>query len=340
MDDYVLIGHELMRIRELPRNPDDDCQFYAINGQRVGYLGTTPTFHAQDSPMFKVAIHPPGTSFPPNGMPLVPVWYLNDDGGPGFGKDSRLRLILPPMATTKCVFWIRAGFGGPDFSYRLTIRPPRPDFRVRFGPTSPSVGKGASVPITVTVDRIDEFDDPVQIRLENLPAGFSAPPTFIEAGHISTTFALFADSNATSPATKHSPLKIVATTKIAGHDVNREAFGGVPKVIDPGDIVTTTAQSAITIKPGHEARLFVRVDRRNGFKGRIPLDVLGLPHGVRVLHVGLNGILVTERDTSREIFLYAEPWVQPMQHPFVVLARREGKNTEHGARSVLLKIEK
>jgi hypothetical protein len=30
--------------------------------------------------------------------------------------------------------------------------------------------------------------------------------------------------------------------------------------------------------------------------------------------------------------------VQPTAHPFVVLARREGKNTEHAAHSVLLKI--
>ena len=86
--------------------------------------------------------------------------------------------------------------------------------------------------------------------------------------------------------------------------------------------------------------MLVKVERRNGFKGRIPLDVLGLPHGVRVLHIGLNGILVTERDTEREVFLYAEPWVKPMEHPFVVLANREDKKTQHAAKSVLLKIEK
>ena len=30
--------------------------------------------------------------------------------------------------------------------------------------------------------------------------------------------------------------------------------------------------------------------------------------------------------------IYAEPWVKPMEHPFVVLAKREGKNTEHAAK--------
>ena len=38
--------------------------------------------------------------------------------------------------------------------------------------------------------------------------------------------------------------------------------------------------------------------------------------------------------------LYAEPWVKPMEHPIVVLARSEGKNTEHAAPSVMLKVQK
>ena len=63
-----------------------------------------------------------------------------------------------------------------------------------------------------------------------------------------------------------------------------------------------------------------------------------MPHGVRVLNVGLNGILVTERDTSREVTLYCEPWVRPTDHPIVVLARREGKNTDHAARAVTLRV--
>ena len=75
-----------------------------------------------------------------------------------------------------------------------------------------------------------------------------------------------------------------------------------------------------------------------GFRGRIPLDVRGLPHGVRVLDIGLNGILVNENETRRTMVIYAEPWVRAQSHPIVVFARREGKNSEHAAKSVLLKI--
>jgi len=340
IDDYVMVGNELMRIRALPKNPDDDCQFYAVGGQRVGYLGTTPSHHALGTPMFKVSIHPPGSTFPPNGMPLFPIYWRNDDGGAGFGKDSKL-IFTPPADG---VYYARVrdarGQSGSDYAFRLTIREPRPDFAVRFNPTAPSVWRGGSLPITVTVDRFDEFAGPVQVRLDNLPPGFSAPATFVEGGQTSTAFALFADATAKNPNAKQPPIKLVATATIAGKSVTKEVTGGVPKVVEPGDIVTTTSSSVVKVRPGHEARLLVHVERRNGFKGRIPIEVTGLPHGIRVLDIGLNGILITERDTAREIVIYAEPWVKPMEHPIVVLAKREGKNTEHGAGSVLLRVEK
>ena len=82
----------------------------------------------------------------------------------------------------------------------------------------------------------------------------------------------------------------------------------------------------------------VKVERRDGFAGRIPVEVRGLPYGVRVLDIGLNGILITEKETTRTIVIYAEPWVEPTEHPFVVLARSERKGTEHAAKSVLLRV--
>ena len=95
----------------------------------------------------------------------------------------------------------------------------------------------------------------------------------------------------------------------------------------------------MSIVPGQPAKLTVSIERKNGFKGRVPLEVKGLPHGVRVLDIGLNGILVNENETTRTIVIYAEPWVQAADRPFVVLVRREGKNTEHAARSVMLKVQ-
>jgi hypothetical protein len=219
----------------------------------------------------------------------------------------------------------------------LTIRRPRPSFTVSFSPTNPPVWKGGAIPITVAADRTDEFEGPIDIRLENLPPGFSAPATTIPAGENRATFALWADANAVTPA-KPVSLKLVARAKINGKELVRKVTGGMPRVVEPGDIVTATAQSEVTVRPGKQVRLLVKVERRNGFTGRIPLDVRGLPYGVRVLDIGLNGILITEKETSRTVVIYCEPWVKPTTHPFVVLARSERKGTEHAAKSVLLKV--
>jgi len=176
------------------------------------------------------------------------------------------------------------------------------------------------------------------VQLEGLPAGLEAPATTIEAGQTTTAFALHADAGATIPP--NSKLKLVARATIGGKEIRHEALGALPKLIESGDIVTRTSTSEITIKPGQESRFFVEVDRRGKFAGRVPVEVRGLPHGVRVLNIGLNGILITERESRREVFLYAEPWVKPMERPIVVLARSEGKNTEHAAKAVLLKVMK
>ncbi len=339
MDDYVYAGNELLRIDALPRNPDDDCRFASKNGQRLGFLGTTPTFISQGTPMYRVTVHPPGTTFPSNGMPLITLYYRNDDGGPGYGKDSHLTFDPPADGEYQVRVTDARGLGGMEYAYRLTVRPPHPDYTVAFSPSSPAVSKGAAVPVTVTAQRLDGYDGPIAVRLENLPPGLHAPATTIPAGEDSTAFALFADPSATLPA-KPLALKLIAKATLDGREVAREAAGGNVQLIEPGDLVTKTQQSEVTLRPGGDVAVTVTIERRNGFGGRVPVEVRGLPHGVQVLDVGLNGILITEKETTRTFVLHAEPWVQPTEHPFVVLTKREGMNAEHAARSVLLKVVK
>ena len=339
VNDYLLVGEELMRINQLPKGPDDDCQFFTRAGQRLGYLGTTPTHHPLGETMYKVAIHPPGAQFAPNGLPVVTLTYRNDDGGPGFGKDSRLVFDAPADGEYQVRVGDSRGQGGPLYAFRLTIRTPRPNFNIAFNPTAPTVTKGGAAPITATADRIDDYDGPIEVHLDNLPPGFSAPSTTIPAGENSTVFALFADPMATAPAGA-APLKLIAHATINGQDVAREAAGVLPKLSEPGDIVTTTEQTEVTLAPGGDVRVTAKVQRRNGFAGRIPVEVQGLPHGVRVLDVGLNGILITEKETTRTFVIHAEPWVEPMTHPFVVAAKQEGKNVEYAEKSVLLQVKK
>ncbi len=337
--DLLYADGELMRIQAMPRGPDDDCLFFQVGGKRVGFLGTTPAFHAFGNTLYRVEPHPPGTTFAPNGMPVFTLFHRNDDGGPGFGADSYLAFDPPADGIYQVKVRDARGAGGPTHAYRLTVRPPRPDFAVRVSPESAAVWKGGGVPLTITVTRTDGFAGPVRVRFAGLPPGFHAPDTTVEADLTTATVSLFADADAAAPP-KAGAFKVTAGATIGGRDVVRDASLGVPTLADGADLVTTVGQSEVVLAPGRETKFVVAVERRNGFAGRVPLDVLGLPHGVRVLNVGLNGILVTERETSREVTLYAEPWVEPTSRPFVVLAKREGKKAEHAARSVLLRVAK
>lgn len=338
IDDYLYVDGELMRILDLPKGPDDDCQFYQVSGRRTGFLGTTPAHHSQGSPMYKVEIHPSGTSFPPNGLPVFPIYYRNDDGGSSFGKDSFMIFEAPADGTYQIRVTDARGAAGPTYAYRVTVRPPKPDFTFSFNPTAPAVWKNGGVPVNVTIDRNDGFDGLVHLQLEGLPSGFYAPPTFIEPCQTTTAFTLFANADAIVPP--NTQLKLVARTMIGGKDVIHEASGGMPTLREGGDLVTRTRVPEVIIKPGQETRFVVDIERQGNFAGRVPVDVRGLPHGVRVLNIGLNGILITEKETSREVVLYAEPWVKPMEHPIVVLSRSEAKGTEHASKAVMLKVVK
>lgn len=338
IDDYLYANGELSRIVAMPRNPDDDCQFYQTAGKRIGFLGTTPVHHSQGSVMYKVEIHPPDRTFPPNGLPQFTIYYRNDDGGPGLDKDSFLLFDPPADGIYQVRIADARGAAGPSYGYRVTVRPPRPDFTVSFAPTSPVVWKGGGTPIGVTIARTDGFDGPVRLKLEGLPAGFSAPETSIEGGQTSTAFTLYAESVAQAPV--QTRLKLVASAVINGKTTIHEAQGGMPRLVEPGDLVTRTSTQEVALRPGQESRFAVEITRNGKFTGRVPVEVRGLPHGVRVLDIGLNGILITERESSREVVLYAEPWVQSMVHPIVVLAKVEGRNADHAARPVFLKIAK
>jgi hypothetical protein len=127
---------------------------------------------------------------------------------------------------------------------------------------------------------------------------------------------------------------------IGGKKAEHVSNAIVPKLGKTADLVASTEQPEVTLQPGGETRITLNIERKNGFTGRVPLDVRGLPHGVRVLDVGLNGILIIPGETKRTFVLYAEPWVKPVDHPIVVFARREGKPEEYAAPSVLLRIKK
>src|SRR6185436_18170410 len=98
-------------------------------------------------------------------------------------------------------------------------------------------------------------------------------------------------------------LKVVGRATINGRPVSHEAetteLVSVVALAPKPDLVVTTDAKRIELAPGKEVTLTVKVERRNGFTARVPVSVMNLPHGVRVDDVGLNGVMITEQETSR-----------------------------------------
>ncbi|GIW86313.1 MAG: hypothetical protein KatS3mg108_0637 [Isosphaeraceae bacterium] len=348
--DYLLLGRELIRLHELPRNPDDDAVLWGLGpprnntGQRVAALETTPEHHPMGQPIYKVELHPPGVSLPPGGIAPVTLYYRNDDGGPGFDKDARLTFDAPEAGRYIVRIEDSRGHGSSQHGYHLVVRPARPDFRVAPEIEDVNIARGSATVVPVSLTRIDGFDGPVDVWVEGLPPGITATPARIEAEQF-TADLLFEAAEDAPPFPEGNWILVARSvaTDSAWPDMEHRVDPGGPDrgwitVTPPPNLRLQFAPESLEIRPGEEVTMTLAVERRNGFEGRVPIEVRNLPFGVRVLDIGLNGVLITEQQTERVIRLYAEPWVKPQQRPFYAVATCEPAGTTHPARPIRLTV--
>jgi WD40 repeat protein len=347
--DHVVVGRELMRIHELPRGPDDDAVFWGLGntrnnvGERVALLETTPEHHPQGQPIYEVELHPPGATFPPGGVAPLVLDYRNDDGGPTLGKDARLTFDVPGDGTYLVRVEDVRGLGGPEFGYHILVRPQRPDFRITLATETPNIPRGGALVVPVNLTRLDGFDGPVDVRVENLPSGITATGTRIEADQYTADLLLQAATDA--PSFPEGRWKVIAEgTPQPGRapithvlEPGGPAAGAITVVENP-NLRVAFAPESVSIRPGQEVTMTLGVERGEAFKGRVPIDVRNLPFGVRVLHVGLNGVLITETQTERTITLFAEPWVKPKERIFCAVAKCEAAGTDHSSGPIRLVV--
>ena len=340
--DYLMIGDELDRIAVIPDQPDADIETEGAEGMRIAFLGTSPDVHAINTPVYKAEILPAGAKFPPNGLPVFQLTWRNDDGGPGYGADSKLDFVAPEDGDYILHLQDVRALEGPDYAYRLTIRDANPDYRLEADPDNPNISRGGSIPISVKADRLPGYEGPIEIQVQGLPPGVTAGTAMIPAGQTSTVVLLSAGSNASAGALP-SPIKIVGHASVAGHDLVRVANAEAPlqlaSVIPPPDVLVTAEPTQLALQPGKSVTVTLHVQRQNGFKGRVPCSVENLPPGVRVVNVGLNGVLVTESQSSRTVTLHAEDWAKPITQPVYVVGRVESNSpTMHPSAPILLQV--
>ena len=326
--DYLLAGTEIMRISALPKGPDEDVFMESFQGQRLAYFGTSPEAHALDLPVYKVHMYPPGKQFTPNGLPLVRLYARNDDGGPGNGKDSYLQFTAPAEGDYIAKLSDVRGQGGDKYAYRLNVRPLRPDFRLSVNPRNPNVPLGGSIPVQVVALREDGFDGKIDVTIEDLPKGLRAAPATIMPGQDSTVLLISSDANA--QIEEAAPLKVMGKTaagrETIAHYANPEDKLKFIALMPKPDVVMHALTKEVTLEPGGTAEISVRIDRQNGFGGRVPVELENLPPRVFVSDLGLNGVLITEDEKERSFKIQALPNTEPGDQWLYVSGRVETRS--------------
>jgi hypothetical protein len=99
------------------------------------------------------------------------------------------------------------------------------------------------------------------------------------------------------------------------------------------DILMTAETKEITLEPGGSAEITVSIARQGDFRGRVPVEVRNLPPRVRVLDVGLNGVLLNETNPRRS-FTDALPNAEPVDQLIYVsgaIETRSGQQNSYAA---------
>lgn len=323
LNEYMYVQGEVCRVFRMPQGPDSELLLYQFGGQRRNYFDTSPTSHALGDSCYTVEPHAPHDKIVPNGLPVFPIYFANDDEMERkLGRDSRITFTAPADGVYLARVSDVRGFGGDRFVYRLVARQPKPDFDVRLTDPNPTVARGSGQRLTFFVDRHDGFDDDISIDVAGLPPGFSvSTPLMIQAGHRDARAVLNAAADAAPPSAEvWRQVKITAQAAIAGQTVRKEVGGlGQVKLADKPNLLVRLEPAELTITPGTTITATLKVER-NGFNDRVQFDVENLPHGVIVDNIGLNGVLIPEGQSERQVFLSCARWVPDIDRMFYARA--------------------
>jgi dipeptidyl aminopeptidase/acylaminoacyl peptidase len=363
LNQYMYLGGEVCRLFQAPRGPDSGYDFYTGRGKRRTYFGTSATVHANDEPVYIVEAYRPGTKLVDNGLPVFPLYFSNDDDGEReLGSDSRLTFTAPADGDFLVRVSDTLGRGGKDYKYTLTIRPPKPDFKVSLS-VNKTIPAGSGQRLSVNVDRIDGFNGEIRIDVTGMPRGFGATsPMIVEADHLTQRGVVTVDSWVTStvfpnakgkkgtrrgkqrlkrPVVARKPVHwsrvtITATAWIHGKKLVKTLPSFGPIRVSPRPKVTVrlvpdpTAKPQAGVKTGELAMrpgttmTAMLIVERHGYNGDLKFDVDHLPHGVIVDNIGLSGILVRAGETKRRIYLTAAKWVAPTTRKIDAVAQGQG----------------
>jgi len=342
LNELLYAGGEVVKLWLYPRGPDSGFKVYPGAGTRFTFFDTTATTHALNEPAWIVRELADGEPAVPNGLPVFPIFYTNDDeASRQSGKDSLV--TFTSKSDGRYLIRVRdaRGQSGENYKYKLTLRRPMPRYQLRVEQKEVTLRPGVGTEFEVAVNRFDGCEGDIQISTEGVPEGVRlSQPFSIQAGQARAVGLL------------HLPTESVATTKEFTIQITSHAMFGNRKVLDDQKIALLVKVSdkpvmqlkvvakdqgeaapfltELEIRPGQTISANVVIERGEN-KGDISFggDDSGrnLPHGCYVDNIGLSGLLIPAGQSVREVFITAAPWVAPQTRLFHLRAKVDGNPT-------------
>jgi hypothetical protein len=211
-----------------------------------------------------------------------------EDKGSGLNThhaDSYFSTVLPTNGTYYLWLGDAQRKGGPEYSYRLRLSPPQPDFALRVVPSSLNVRAGGSVPLTVYALRKDGFTNQVALVLDGAPAGFKLTGDFIPAGQNQVQVTLTAPPTASAESVS---LSLQGSAVVQGQVRMRKA-------VPAEDMMQAFAYRHLVPAKELEVAVLKRPNPRAVMKILSATPVRIPPGGTARIEVGLPGPRIAER---------------------------------------------
>ncbi len=349
INELLYSGGEVVKLWLYPRGPDSGFTVYPGVGSRDTYFDTTPISHALGEPAWIVRELGPEETPLPNGLPVFPIYYENDDDATRtLKKNSRLLFRVPKDGR----YYVRVrdsrGLQGDDFAYTLSLRPQQPDFRLKSSTQALTLSPGSGVEFSVSAERLDDFKGSVRLELEGVPEGIVvSQPLEIQAEQL-TAIGTFYLPEDLAEVPSSFEVKVRGIAIIEGQrQVRRLAKSFSVKTsrqsllqtrVVARDAVASPEITELVIRPGQTISTFIAVERGEE-QDDLPYGKedsgRNLPHGIFVDNIGLSGLVIKPGQSTREVFITAAPWVQPQQRPFHLRSTLKGNPT---TRPILLRV--
>ena len=128
----------------------------------------------------------------------------------GNGRDAEVAYAVPADGAYQVVVSDLHRHGGPNFVYRLTAVIAQPDYALSLGGDTFSIAAGQKLELPISVERLQGFQEPINVRVEGLPSGASFEPAVsLGEGDSAKNVKLVIDAG---NAPFSGPIRVIGTT--------------------------------------------------------------------------------------------------------------------------------